>query len=257
MTVALPAVRAGPGYWWASYLAMLRFDLTNLRSTLVFLIVIQMLMGGGMAYMYGFYLGEVPPLGQLFIATGIPALALVPLGMVWVPSLIGFHKLRNTYDFLWSMPVPRAVSAASIFTTFTLLAVPGTAASLLVATIRYDVDITVSWLILPAVALSSLMATSVGFGLGHAIPDPRVTNLVTNVIVFFVLLFSPLVVPIELFPGWLAAVHRVLPLHAMATVIRDALSDGLVSDVPQAYLVLTAWTLGAWLVAAWVVGRRR
>lgn len=257
MTAATAEVRRGASYWWRSYLAMLRFDVTNLRSTLAFVLVVQLLMGAGMAYIYGFYLGDVTPLTALFIVTGIPALALVPIGMVWVPSVIGLQKLRDTYDFVWSMPVPRLMTAASTFTTFTLAAVPGVAVSLLIAELRYEVDLTVSWAVVPAVALSSLMATSVGFGLGHAIPDPRLTNLVTNVLVFFVLLFSPIVVPIALFPDWLAEVHRVLPFHSMATVIRDGLSDDLATGVGRAYVVLGAWTLGSWALAAWVVGRRR
>jgi ABC-2 type transport system permease protein len=256
MTAATSVVRSGASYWWDSYVSMLRFDVTNLRTYLGFLLVIQILMGAGMAYMYGFYLGDVPPLGQLYIVTGIPALALIPLGMIWVPSLIGQHKLRDTYDFLWSMPVPRVVSAASLFTTFTVLAIPGMAVSLWVSTVRYDVELAVSWLIVPAVLLSSLMATSVGFGLGHLIRDPRITNLVTNVLVFFVLLFSPIVIPIELFPGWLAAIHHGLPFYAMATVIRDALTDDLATGVGGAYLVLGLWTVAAWVAAAWVVGRR-
>lgn len=257
MTLAPSPVRSGVSYWWQSYVSMLRFDVTNLRTYLGFLLVVQTLMGAGMAYMYGFYLGELPPVGQAYIATGIPALALIPLGMVWVPSLIGQHKLRDTYDFLWSIPVPRIVSAASVFTTFSIAALPGMIASLWISTVRYDVELSVSWLIVPAVALSSLMATSVGFGLGHVISDPRVTNLVTNVLVFFVLLFSPIVIPIAVFPAWLASLHRVLPFYSMATVIRDALTDGLVDSAASAYVVLGAWTVGSWIAAAWVVGRRR
>ncbi len=250
-------IRRGPSYWWRSYLAMLRFDITGLRTTIAFVLVIQLLMGAGMAYIYGFYLGGVPAQAALYIVTGIPALALAPIGLVWVPSVIGLQKLRETYDFVWSMPVPRLMSAASTFTTFTLAAVPGTALSLTIAAVRYGVDLRVSWLIVPAVVLSALMATSVGFALGHAVPDPRLTNLITNVIVFVVLLFSPIVVPIEQFPDWLAAVHRALPLYPMATVVRDALSDGLVTGVGGAYVVLAAWTVGSWALAAWIVGRRR
>ena len=257
MTGHATPVRTGPSYWWDGYRAMLRFDVTNLRTYLAFLLVIQMLVGAGMAYIYGFYLGDVPPVAELYIMTGIPALALVPMGMVWVPSLIGQHKIRDTYDFLWSLPVPRLVTAASTFTTFTVLALPGMAASLLIAGLRYDVALAVSWSIIPAVGLSSLMATSVGFGLGHLIPDARVTNLITNIIVFFVLLFSPIVVPIELFPDWLAAIHRVLPFYPMASVIRAGLTEGLVTKVAESYLVLGAWTLGSWLAVARVLARRR
>lgn len=255
--MTVPAVRRGAGYWLHGFASMLRFELVNLRLFLALALIIQLFTGAGMAYMYGFYLGDLPPLGRLFLVTGIPALALVPIGFVLVPSSIMVHKLRDTYDFMWSLPVPRLATAAATFTLFTALAIPGTVVSLLLAGIRYDVDLTVSWRVVPATLLCSLVATSVGFALGHAVPDPRMTNLITNVLVFFVLLFSPIVVPIDFFPDWLAAVHRVLPFHHMAAVLRASLSEGLVSDAGTSYAVLSAWTVGSWVLAGWVVGRRR
>ena len=53
-------IRRGIGYWLSSYGAMLRFEVTNLRLWLSIALVIQILMGGGMAYMYGFYFGDIP-----------------------------------------------------------------------------------------------------------------------------------------------------------------------------------------------------
>lgn len=254
--MTLPAVRGGAAYWLYGYRSMLRFELVNLRTFLGLAVVIQMLTGAGMAYMYGFYLGDLPPAGQLFLVTGIPALALIPIGFVLVPNSIMLHKYRDTYDFMWSLPVPRLATAAATFTVFTALAIPGTLVSLLLAGLRYDIDLRVSWLVVPAVLLCSLAATSVGFGLGHAVPDPGVANLITNVIVFFVLLFSPIVVPIEFFPDWFATVHRALPFHHMANVLRASLSEGLVTDAGTSYAVLAGWTVGSWAVAAWAVGRR-
>jgi ABC-2 type transport system permease protein len=129
--------------------------------------------------------------------------------------------------------------------------------TLLVAGWRYDLDLAVSWAIVPAVLLTALMAVSIGWTVAHAIADPRITNLLVNLVIFVVLLFSPIAFPIENFPGWLAAVHRVLPFWAMAQVVRDALTDGLVADVGRHYAVLTAWTAAAWIAGARIVGRRR
>jgi ABC-2 type transport system permease protein len=251
-------VRSGPAFWVGGYASMLRFDMTNLRSYLMLALVVQILMGAGMAVMYGFYFGDLDPVQQTFLVTGIPALALIPIGFVLVPISIMEHKLRDTYDYVWSLPVPRLASALSTFTIFTALAIPGTIAALFISTLVYDVSLDVSWAIVPAVALTAAMATSVGYALGHAVPEPRVTNLITNVLIFLVLLFSPIVVPIEQFPDWWAAVQRVLPFWHMSVVIRAGLSDGLVtSSVAASYLVLAAWTAAAWLLAGWVVGRRR
>ena len=192
-----------------------------------------------------------------FIVTGTPALAIVPVGMALVPGVVMQHKLDETYDFLWSLPVPRLTIAASNFVLFTSLALPGVALSLLAAVWRYNIDLSISWSVVPAVLLAALMANSVGFGFAHAISEPRLTNLIVNMIIFLVLLFSPVAFPIENFPDWFASVHRVLPFFHMANIIRGGLTEGLVEGLPVSYLAVILWMLASWAVAAWVVSRRR
>lgn len=258
MIAADGAVRRGAGYWLHSYRTMLRFEFINLRTWVVIALLIQLLMSAGMVFMYGFYFGNMPSEVQTFLVTGIPALALVPIGFVLVPGMIMQHKLRDTYDFVWSLPVPRVAAAAATFTIASVIGIPGTALALWIADLRYEVAVSVSAAAMAALLLVSLMATSVGFAFGHAIPDPRVANLLTNLIIFLVLLFSPIVVPITFFPDWWAAVHRVLPFWHMAVVVRAGLTNGLIdSPVASSYLVLGAWTLASWLLAGWVVGRRK
>lgn len=252
-----PKVRRGAGHWLRGYLSMLRFELLSQRAFLVFFIMVQILMGAGMVFMYGFFLGDLPPQAAAFVTTGIPALALIPIGFVAVPIVVGNLRIAGSYDFVWSLPVPRSAAAAASCTFYTLLALPGMVVSLAVAVWRYDVTLTVRPLVVPAVLLASIMAASVGFGMAHAIANVYVTNMIGNVLVFFVLLFSPIIVPISQFPRWLAEVHEWLPFSHMAVVIRDALSTGLVTGTARSYLVLGAWTVGAWLVAGAAIARRR
>lgn len=250
-------VHSGPVYWLRGYRSMLRFETKNLRAYLTIGLVIQVFMGAGMAVMYGFYFGDLSPEQRTFLVTGIPALALVPIGFVMVPSAIMEHKLRDTYDYVWSLPVPRLSSAMATFTIFTALAIPGTAIALIIASVVHGVDLQVSWAVVPAILLTSALATSVGYALGHSVPEPRVTNLITNLVIFLVLLFSPIVVPIEQFPDWWEAVHRVLPFWHMSVVIRAGLTEGMItSSVAASYVVLLIWCLVSWLVTAWVIGRR-
>ena len=251
-------VRSGPDYWLRGFTSMLRFEVINLRTFLGFAFVIQLLMGAGAALMYGYYFGDLSAAQQTFLVTGIPALALIPIGFVMVPSTIEERRLRDTYDYIWSLPVPRLASALASFTIFTTLAVPGTVVALVAGSAIYHIQLQVSWAIVPAMLLTSAVSTSVGYAMGHAIAEPRVTNLIGNVLIFLVLLFSPIVVPITQFPDWWASVHHVLPFWHMAVVIRAGLTQGmLTTSVTVSYLVLLAWTLGSWLLAGWVVGRRR
>jgi len=249
--------RHGLRYWLLSYRRMLHYDLVSQRQWLPFLFVIQLLLSSGMAVLYGFYLPAISPRIAAFIVTGTPALALIPIGFVSVPSVIADQKTAGTYDYVRSFPVPRMAAVASATTVFTLLALPGLMVALMLAAWRYGVDVTISPLIVPAVALTSVTATCVGAALGHAIRNPMVTNLVSNLMIFFTLLFSPIVFPPDQFPNWLVQIHEWLPFYPMATVLRDALSNGLVTGVGHAYAVLGAWTIVSLALTARVVAHRR
>ncbi len=48
-------LRTGPGYWWTSYRAMLRWELTNLRLVLPVTVMVQMLSGAGFVLGVGLF----------------------------------------------------------------------------------------------------------------------------------------------------------------------------------------------------------
>lgn len=246
----------GVGHLWAGYRSMLRFEITNLRLLLLITLVVQTLVGAGMGIMYGFFLGDLSPASRVFLVSGIPALALFPLGFVLVPSVIADHRFADTYDYIWSLPVPRLASAAATFTVFAGLSLPGVIVAVGLSCQVYGVTLTPGPMIVPAAALTAAMATSVGYALGHSVRNPRMINPLTNLLVFLVLMFSPIVVPIDQFPDWLGALHQVLPFWHMANVLRDGLTSALVDHVARSYAVLTAWLIAAWTVTTWVVSRR-
>lgn len=256
MTTADLSLRHGPAYWWGSYLSMLRWVVAQQKAFFGMVAFFQLLLGVGSVAMYGFYLGDVDPLTATFLVSGLPALAIIPVGFLMVPILVMQEWFRGTFDFTWSLPVPRLAPVAATFTVFTAIAMPIAAVATAVASWQFGVTLSMSWSALWAALGASLMATSVGYGMAMAIPEPRLTNLITNIVVFLVLLFSPIVIPIDRFPAWAETAHRVLPFYHMANLIRDGLTDGLSTGVGTSALVLGAWTVAGWAVVAWVLGRR-
>jgi ABC-2 type transport system permease protein len=256
-TALITTTRSGAGYWLASLRAMMRFDIGRARQWAVLMIVIQVMMSTGMAFMYGFFYPHMTQSTALYITTGTPTLALIPLGFVMVPANVGRQKLEGTFDFIWSLPVPRSAEAVATFLLFTLLSLPGAVLALAVASWRYGIRLSVSPQIVPGTMLCALMAVSVGFGMALAIRNPLLINLITNALIFVVLLFSPIVTAPSHFPAWLLTTDRVLPFYNIAEVIRAGLSHGLVTDLTRSYLILLGWTVAGWLMTGWVVGRRR
>jgi ABC-2 type transport system permease protein len=250
-------VRRGVRHWVASYAAMLRFDFAAQRKWLPMFALMQILFGAGMAIIYGFYIGHLSRDAALFIVSGSPALAVLTAGLIGVVMMVTERQQAGTWDFIWSLPAPRSAAVASTFTVFTLLAIPGIIVTLALAAWRYGLTLTVSPMVVPALLLSSLMATSVGFAMAQLIARPVVTNAVVNALIFVVLIFSPVQFPISHLPLWLADVHRVLPIYYLGQVLRASVTHGLVSNLALSYAVLAAWTAAAWAGTAWVVGRRR
>jgi ABC-2 type transport system permease protein len=81
-------------------------------------------------------------------------------------------------------------------------------------------------------------------------------NLLTQVLVVFVLMFSPLNFPASRLPEWLATIHRVLPIQAMGEVIRGTVASNVFPLTIEPFLVLGAWCVAGFGVTYWSLNRR-
>lgn len=249
-------VRKGLDHWVQSYLMMTRWELGSLRILMPLIVAMQVVIGGGFALGIGLFFDQIPERNAVFLSTGVAVVTLITVGLVLGPQLIGSRKTADTYDFMWSLPVPRTTQTAAWTTVNSVIAVPGMLAALVIANWRYDLALRISPSIIPAVLLTIVTATMVGYAFAHAIRKPMVTQLITQLLIFFILGFAPINFPPENLPGWLASLNEWLPFHHMAVVMRAGLTEGLVSDVGRSYGVLGAYTLASAAVAAWVIGRR-
>ena len=127
--------------------------------------------------------------------------------------------------------------------------------AIVVAAIRFDLDLQVSPLIVPAILLVILTTTSIGYALASVLPQ-NIANLVTQVLVVFVLMFSPLNFPAERLPEWLAAVHSILPIQPMGELIRGTLASDVFPLRASAFLVLGVWCVAALVLTGRVLTRR-
>lgn len=255
---AAPAVgvRSGLGYWFTSYRVMLRWEFLSMRLFLPMMVAVQFFIGAGMVVGLGFLFDHIPPQQALYLSTGGAVIPLLTLGLVMVPQEVAGHKLEGTYEFLWSLPVPRMASYLAGVTVWTLVALPAGVAALLVAAWRFQIDFHVSPLVVPASLLVVVVATAVGYAFASAVPNPRVTNLITQVLIFAIVIFSPINFPADRLPGWLAWVHQWLPFESSAIVMRGTLADGLVTSMTRAFIVLAVWAVLSWAVTYRVLSRR-
>ncbi|GID97354.1 ABC transporter permease [Amorphoplanes digitatis] len=242
-------------HWFRSYLLLLRWSAIRLRFLLPLVMVIQIFLSVGIVIGFAFLLPQVDPATARYLSTGAPTLGLITIGMVMAPQLVATAKTEGTFAYNQTLPVPRTAVLGADVTVWLVVGAPGLILGLLVAALRFDFTLHPSWAAGPAMLLVALTATTIGFAIAYA-TTPAVTNMVTQLIVFIALMFSPINFPADRLPGWLQAIHQVLPFQYMAEAVRDALTSPPDGVAARPFLVLTAWCAAGLAVTLRVMTRR-
>jgi ABC-2 type transport system permease protein len=238
-----------------SYRLLVTWQVLRVRGMLPLAIVVQALLAVGIVLGYPLLFPEIDRTTTLFLATAAPTITLVTMGLVLVPQVVAQAKTEGSLDFLRSLPVPRVVYLFADLTVWLAVVLPGVVFAIVAAELRFGLDMRVSPLVVPAFLLVALTATSVGYAIAAVLPS-MLANLTTQVLVVFVLMFSPLTFPAERLPGWLAAIHCVLPIQAMGEVVRGTLASSAFPLTAGAFLALGAWCAASFAVTGFVLTRR-
>ena len=177
------------------------------------------------------------------------------MGLVAVPQMVAQAKTEGTLDYMRTLPIPRVVYLLADLTVQLAIVLPGVVFGVVIATLWFDLPLRPSPLVVPSVVLVVLTATAVGYGLAAVLP-PLMANLMSQVLVVLVFMFSPLNFPAERMPDWLATLHSVLPIQAMGEVLRGTLAPQAFPLNGGAYAMLAVWAVAAFAVTWRILARR-
>jgi ABC-2 type transport system permease protein len=219
---------------------LLRWHVLRSRTFLPLLVIIQVVLAVGVVYGLSLLLPHIDHDTALYLATGAPTLTLILLGLTVVPQEVSQGRVSGRHDFVVSLPVPRLAPLAAEITFWLAVQIPGTVLALIVADLRFDIGLHVSWAVVPAIALVALAGASVGYALAATL-RPEMTNHVTSFASVAILLFSPINFPADRMPVGLRVIHQVLPVQYMADVIRGSLTGRYVDAAGLAFGVVAVW----------------
>lgn len=242
--------------WIQSYTLLLKWQGLKFKTLLPFVIVAQFFTGVGTVIGLGYLMPGIDSRTAMFLVTGGPTLSLITLGLVMVPQMVAQAKSQGMLDYMRSFPVPRMAYLAADLTIWLVSTLPGVILALVVGSLRYNFALHFSLLVIPAFALVVFMATSVGYAIALLSPKAELVNVLTNLIIFSLFLFSPINFPVERLPNWLETIHRFLPVKYAADAVRGALVPGYADGMGLAFAVLGAWCLMGLLVNYKVATRR-
>lgn len=240
----------------SSYLLLIKWHALSSRPWLILLFIIQIAMTAGMIIGISFLFPEINPMIARHLITGTPTLILLTMGLVTVPQIVAAGRLEGTYDFMLSLPVPRMALLAANATIYLLITIPGLIIALIIGSIYHDFSLQISPLVLPALLLISSTGTFVGYAIAIGAPRPQMAQVATQVIIFVIMFFSPVLYPVEQLPGWLATMHKVMPVQYMADLSRGTLTD-IDVNLGLAFAVTGGWCIVGFMFCYIVMKKRR
>lgn len=226
---------------WTSYRCLLRWTLAQIGAMLPLIVVVQALMAAGIIIGFGYLIPELDTATAAFLSTGAPTVLLMVMGLVIVPQGVAQARTNGTFTYLRALPVPRPLLLLAELTVWLLIALPSIGVAVAVSQLRYDLTYSFDWpLLLGAALLIAVVATSVGYSIAVSLP-PLLAQLVTQVLVFFVLLFSPVTFPASQLPAWFQRLHDLLPIRPAADLLRSGLLSTSYDASWSDLVVLLVW----------------
>jgi ABC-2 type transport system permease protein len=236
-------------------LLLLQWQLRRSLPYIPLLVVVQVALAVATVVGYGLLVGTPSPDVALYLATGAPTITLITVGLVMTPQMLAQAKTEGSLDWMRTLPVPRWTFLASDLLMWTLIALPGMVLGVVAGVLRFDVHLSIAPWVVAAALLVSLTSASVGYAMASVLP-PMLAQLLTQVLIFIVLLFSPVSYPASRMPEWLQTAHQFLPIEPMAQLVRAGLAQDEFTMPGHSMLVLGVWVCVA-VAAALAALRRR
>ena len=247
--------RVGAGLW-SSYSTLLRWQLAQIGTLLPLVIIIQALLAGGIIVGFGFLIPDIDSATAMFLSTGAPTVLLLTIGLVIVPQGVSRSRTDGTFNYMRSLPLARPMLFAADLTVWVIIALPSVAVAVIAGRLRYDLAYSFDWpLLIAAALLTTVMATSVGYAIAVSV-QPMLAQLITQVLVFFVLLFSPITFPTSQLPDWFQTLHDFLPVRTGGDLLRAGLASDTFEGSGQDLLVLCVWCLAGIAITIRALVRR-
>jgi ABC-2 type transport system permease protein len=226
------------------------------RQTTWFLSLVNLAFAVGLVLGFGYIIPDVTERTALFLVTGTATQMVVTVGLVGLPQYLGLARMEGRLDFFMTLPISREAYLLSQIAFSFMLAFPAMVFALALGAWHYGFTLDIH----PAVILVVPLAvfSLAGFGAAMALVSPHVqlTNALSQLIIFYVVFFAPVMIPREQLPSWLAGASWALPPSYVADGLRATLTDLPGTNLWRSVAVMAAFSAGSLALASAAVRRR-
>ena len=224
--------------WFTQYRDLVSMQLRSMRNELWFAAMIQAVLSLGLVIGFGFLIPDVSETTALFLVTGTATQAFVTIGLVMLPQLLAQAKEAGRIEYFLTLPISREAYLLALVTVVALMALPAVAFTIVLGAWHYDLSFTFEPAFIAVAVLAVFSLAGVGVAMAVYSPHQQVTNALTQLIIFYVLFFAPVLLPKEQLPEVLQFTSNFAPPTYAADGVRATLTD-----LPGTHLARSLWAM--------------
>jgi ABC-2 type transport system permease protein len=229
-------------------------QLLEVRTTWSWHLLLSVLMPAAMVFglaRIGNGLGDATSL--LYIVSGAAVFAVATEGIGTLAQRIGMLRKDGMMVYYASLPIGRGSFLAAMVSARLLLVAPGLVTPVVAAIVLYDADFSLSPALLPVLLVTCLSLSAFGLAIGTLVSNQDLIVIITNLLVFVLLLAAPVLIPADSLPAALRVLGYLLPPTYAADALRHALSGDFGGAFAVDMTVLVAMTaLGLAASTRWI-----
>lgn len=242
--------------WLTQYRNLVSMQLRSMRNELWFAAMIQVVLSLGLVIGFGFLIPDVSETTALFLVTGTATQAFVTIGLVMLPQLLAQAKEAGRIEYFLTLPISREAYLLALVTVVAMMALPAVAFTVVLGAWHYDLSFTFEPAFLAVALLAVFSLAGVGVAMAVYSPHQQVTNALTQLIIFYVLFFAPVLLPKQQLPELLQFTSNFAPPTYAADGVRATLTDLPGTHLARSLLAMGGFAAGS-LVLSSVAMRRR
>lgn len=235
---------------------LVRLSLLMNRNEIWFIGLLQVLLTVSFVLGFGYFLRPISETQALFLTTGVATNTVVMVALVGLPNILSQGKAEGRLDYFLTLPVNREVFLGAQVAYVALTALPGIVFAVWFGDWHYGLSLNLNPAVIVVVVLGVLSLAGVGIAVGTLSPRPEITNALTNLIVFYVLLFAPVLIPREQLPSLLEHLSVAMPPTYVADAMRGALTDLPGTHLARSLLVMGGFACVSLAMSVAAIRRR-
>lgn len=238
------------------YLDMVSMEVRYARGDIWFISMIQVALALGLVLGFGYLIPNISTTSATFLTTGTATQSFVTVGLVMLPQTLSQRKAEGRLEYMLTLPISREAYLLALVTFVGLLALPGVAFTLLFGAWHYGLDLSLNPMFVVVMLLSVFSMAGLGVAMAVYSPHQQVTNALTQLLIFYVLFFSPVLVPKTQLPSVLAHIAQAMPTTYSADAVRATITDLPGTHLGQSLTFMAVYAVLSLALCSYAIRRR-